>query len=73
MSSLAIGAAGLHAATQRFETSAARIARFGTGPEPVDLATEMVTIIEAKADFKAAAKIVGVARDMDRALLDIFA
>ena len=73
MSSLSIGAAGMRLASTRLETSAARVVRFGTGRDEVDLSAEMVNVIQAKADFKASAKIVTAARDMDKALLDILA
>lgn len=73
ISSISIGASGMQRATHQLETSAARIARFGTGLEDVDLSTEMVNVIQAKADFTASAKIVGVASDMSKTLLDILA
>ncbi|MBD8067281.1 hypothetical protein IC608_17565 [Devosia sp. PTR5] len=73
LSSLAIGATGMRLATDRFETSAARIARLGTGQGNVDVSAEMVNVLEAKADFTASAKIVRVASDMSESLLDILA
>jgi flagellar hook protein FlgE len=72
ISSITIGAAGMHRASQQFEQSASRIARFGTG-ENVDIATELVNVMQAETDFKASAKVVGVAADLSKRLLDILA
>ncbi len=72
ISGISVGAAGMQRASQQLEQSAGRIARIGTGLEEVDLSAEMVNVIEAKTDFKANAKVVETARDMSRALLDIF-
>lgn len=73
ISSIAIGASGMQRAADRFEASASRVARFGTGLENVDLASEMVEIKMAETDFKASAKIVRAADEMTGALLDILA
>lgn len=73
ISSIAIGASGMHRAADRFEASANRVARFGTGLEDVDLATEMVEVMMAKTDFKASATVVRAADQMTGALLDILA
>ena len=70
---ISIGATGMQRAADRFEASANRIARFGTGLADVDLATEMVNVMMAETDFKASAKIVRVADDMTGSLLDILA
>ncbi|MBB4052685.1 flagellar hook protein FlgE [Devosia subaequoris] len=40
---------------------------------PVELSSEMVNVIGAEANFKASAKVVSVASDMSKALLDILA
>ncbi|MEO6013196.1 MAG: hypothetical protein ABIQ30_06375 [Devosia sp.] len=78
---LSIGATGLQQAERRFEAAAGRIvesgaqsdaAPAGTAPE-VDLAVEMVSLSLGSYDFKAAAKIVQVGRDMGRSLVDILA
>jgi flagellar hook protein FlgE len=73
ISSIAIGAGGMHRAAERFEASANRVARFGTGLADVDLATEMVAVMMAETDFKASAKIVRVADQMARSTIDILA
>src|SRR5690606_13372708 len=73
MSSLSIGAAGMHRAAERFEASATRISRAGTGVGEVDMASEMVDIIQTKAQYKASAKIVTVASAMAKATIDILA
>ena len=71
ISSISIGAAGMHRASAQLETSASRIARIGVEGNDVDISTEMVNVIQAEANFKASAKVVGVASDMSKALLDI--
>lgn len=73
ISSIASGTTGMQRAADRFEASANRVARFGTGLEDVDLATEMVDVMMAKTDFKANAAIVRVADEMTGSLLDILA
>jgi flagellar basal body rod protein FlgC len=80
MSIMSIGAAGMRAAEARFETAATRITRAGAGlgdptqpTEDIDMASEMVSMMLASYDFKAAAKIVEVGRDMSRTVLDILA
>ena len=73
ISSIASGTLGMQRAADRFEASANRVARFGTGLEDVDLATEMVDVMMAKNDFKANATIVRVADEMTGSLLDILA
>jgi flagellar basal body rod protein FlgG len=74
LSSIAIGASGMERAADRFEASANRIARFGTGlGGEIDLAAEMVDVMMAETDFKAATKIVRVADEMAGSLLDILA
>jgi flagellar hook-associated protein FlgK len=73
ISSITIGASGMHRAADRFEASAARVARFGTGLGEVDLATEMVEVMMAETDFKASAKIVRIADEMAGSLIDILA
>ena len=74
MSSIAIAASGMHRAAERFEVSANRVARFGTGlGGEIDLATEMVDVMMAETDFKTSAKVVRVADAMTGSLLDILA
>lgn len=71
ISSIGIGASGMHRASSQLEQSASRIARIGVEGNDVDIGTEMVNVIQAKHDFKASAKVVSVAADMSKALLDI--
>jgi flagellar hook protein FlgE len=71
ISSINIGASGMHRASHQLEVSAGRIARIGVEGNDVDVATEMVNVLLAKNDFKASAKVVNVATDMSKALLDI--
>ena len=74
ISSIGIAASGMQRASTQFEQSAGRIARFGTElGGSVNLATEMVNVMQAETDFKASAKVVGIASDMTRHLLDILA
>ena len=71
ISSISIGASGMQRASQQLEQSASRIARIGVEGNDVDVGAEMVNTILAKNDFKASAKVVSVASDMSKALLDI--
>ena len=73
ISSIGIGASGMHRAGQRLEQSADRIARIGVEGQDVAIASEMVNVIQAEHGFKASAKVVAVASDMSKALLDILA
>lgn len=71
ISSISIAASGMHRASHQLEQSAGRIARIGVEGHDVDIASEMVNVIQAKHDFKASAKVASVASDMSKALLDI--
>lgn len=71
ISSLSTAAAGMHRASSQLEQSASRIARIGVEGNDVDVSAEMLNAIQAEHDFKASAKVAGVASDMTRALLDI--
>jgi flagellar hook protein FlgE len=71
ISSISIGASGMQRASQQLGQSASRIARIGVEGNGVDVGAEMVNTILAKNDFKASAKVVSVASDMSKALLDI--
>nr|WP_295887470.1 flagellar basal body rod C-terminal domain-containing protein [uncultured Devosia sp.] len=74
ISAINIAVGGMQRAADRFEASAGRVARFGTGlGDDVDLTTEMVDVMMAKTDFEAATKVVRVADNMTGALLDILA
>ncbi|WP_240230605.1 hypothetical protein [Devosia lacusdianchii] len=73
ISSIAIGARGMHRAADRLEASASRVARIGTGLGDTDLASEMVDIKMAETDFKASAQVVRAANNMAGAVLDILA
>lgn len=73
ISALSIGAAGMQRAADRFEASASRVARYGTGLGDVDIASEMVEVLEAKAAFKASTAIMRVADEMAKSTIDILA
>ena len=70
MSALSIGAGGMRAAANRFETSAARVSNPNSG---ADMATEMISIMQSKIEFEASAKIVKMAGDMQKSAIDILA
>jgi flagellar hook-associated protein FlgK len=61
---------GMMAATQQLTASANRVAQMAAG-DPGDYATEAVNQIEAKQAFSANARVVHVADEMWKALLDI--
>ena len=73
ISAISSGISGMHRAADRFEASANRVARFGTGLADVDLATEMVNVLLAKHDFAASARVVRVVSDMQKSAIDILA
>ncbi|WP_137153140.1 flagellar hook protein FlgE [Devosia sp. FKR38] len=73
LSSIASATAGMTRAADRLESSANRVARFGTGLADVDLATEAVEVTMAQADFKANASVVRVADAMAKATINILA
>jgi flagellar hook-associated protein FlgK len=61
---------GMMAATQQLTASANRVAQMAGG-DPGDYATEAVNQIEAKQAFSANARVIHVADEMWKALLDI--
>lgn len=73
LSSIASATLGMTRAADRLESSANRVARFGTGLADVDLATEAVEVTMAQADFKANASVVRVADAMAKATINILA
>ena len=68
MDALNIGAAGLQAASARFEASAQRTVS-GEG----DLAAEIVEQVSAREQFSASAAVIRTAEDLGRRALDILA
>jgi len=62
---------GMMAATQQLTASATRVAQAGADDSNVDYAAEAVNQIEAKQAFSANARVVHVADEMWKALLDI--
>nr|WP_314257642.1 flagellar basal body rod C-terminal domain-containing protein [uncultured Devosia sp.] len=66
-----IGASGMMRATDRFEASATRIARTGTGLETGDLAESIIDMKTAQIDFEANVKVVKMANDMVKTTLDM--
>lgn len=67
MDPIATARYGLMAASQRFETSATKIAQGGDG----DLVEGIVGLTEAKLAFKANATVIRFAQDMWDSLLDL--
>lgn len=61
---------GLLAAERRFDTAAVNIANVG-GDDSVDLASQMVEMIQAKTAFSANLSVVRFAQDMWKSLLDL--
>lgn len=68
MDPLSIARYGMMSAQDRLAKSAARIA---SGDDDVDLASETVEQIKAKTQFEASARVVAIADEMWRSLLDI--
>lgn len=73
ISAISSSTSGMQRAADRFEASANRVARYGTGLADVDLASEMVNVLESKHDFAANAKVVKVVSDMQKSAIDILA
>jgi flagellar hook protein FlgE len=73
ISAISSGAAAMYNATNKFESSAARIARAGTGLGDVDIATEAVNLMTAKTEFELATKVIKIASDMEKSAIDILA
>jgi flagellar hook-associated protein FlgK len=67
---------GMQAATWRFDAAAHRNSTADTPdeqPPGVDLATEMVSMLTARATYAANARVVDAARETGRSLLDALA
>ena len=73
LSAIASGTLGMQRAADRLETSAGRVACFGTGLADVDLGTELVETMLAQTDFKASATVVRAADRIARSAIDILA
>jgi flagellar basal body rod protein FlgC len=70
MDPIATARYGLTAATQRFETSATQIANMRSDPG-VDLAAEVVEMVQAKHAFSANLTVIRFAQDMWDSLLKL--
>ncbi|MEO5807680.1 flagellar basal body rod C-terminal domain-containing protein [Devosia sp.] len=64
---------GMRAATSRLESSASKIARIGDGSGDVDVAGEMINVLQAKFEFEANAKMARAGGDMLKSAIDILA
>jgi flagellar basal body rod protein FlgC len=73
ISAISHSVSGMHRAAERFEASANRVARYGTGLADVDLGTEMVNVMQSKHDFAANAKVAKAIGDMQKSAIDILA
>ena len=76
MSALSIAAAGMNAASARFERNASNITRAGAGTaegEGVDIGAEMVDMMINQNQFEVLAKVARRADDMTKAGIDILA
>ncbi len=75
MDPIATARYGLMAASRRFEASAVNIARMrgpdGAGDETVDVAQEVVEMVEAKAAFSANISVIRFAQEMWDSLLQL--
>ena len=70
ISAISSGLSGLQRASQRFETSATRIANPNSG---ADMATEAVNVLSAKLDFEASTTVIKAVNDMAKRTIDILA
>ena len=75
MDPIAAARYGLMAATRRFEASAENIARMrgpdGSGDADIDVAQEVVEMVEAKSAFSANLSVIRFAQDMWDSLLQL--
>ena len=75
MDPIATARYGLMAATRRFEASAENIARMrgpdGSGDVSIDVAEEVVEMVEAKSAFSANLSVIRFAQDMWDSLLEL--
>ena len=73
MNPIATAQYGLFAAGQRLASSAERVSRMGEPNSDVDLASEVVTQVSAKQEFKANLAVIRTSNEMTDALLNILA
>jgi flagellar basal body rod protein FlgC len=73
MSAISSSVRGMQQVASRFEASANRIARSGTGLADVDVASEMVSVLQSKHEYVANAKVISALNDMQRSAIDILA
>lgn len=73
MNPIATAQYGLFAAGQRLASSAERVSRMGEPNGDVDLASEVVTQLSAKQEFKANLAVIRTSNEMTDALLNILA
>ncbi len=72
MEVLPVALAGLNRAEGRLDQAAGRIAAWGTpAGDTVDLSAEMINLLQARTEFEANAKVVNIADEMRRRLLDV--
>lgn len=73
MSVISSASSGMRAASSRLESSASKIARIGDGSGDVDMAGEMINVLQAKFEFQANAKMARIGSDMMKSAIDILA
>lgn len=71
ISAISSALSGMQRATERFDASATRIAQSGTGQGDVDVASEVVNILDAETAFKASALIARKADEMTKSTIDM--
>jgi flagellar basal body rod protein FlgC len=71
ISAISSGVSGIQQAASRFEASANRIARSGTGLAEVDIVSEIVTVVQSEHEFAANAKVISAVSDMQKSAIDI--
>jgi len=71
VSSIALG--GLGAAERTVQNTAIRLTAAGDPAAKVDIAGEMVNLIQARGDYTANLKVLETGQEMQKSLIDIFA
>ena len=71
MIDFSIPQAGLDRATDSLNRTASRIANLNTPGDSVDLSSEMVALIQARASFTANTKVIKTEDQMAKSLLDM--
>lgn len=79
MNIVAIALDGLNQAQARFDQTARRLASIGAAPpagvpaDPVDISTDMVSLISARSQFATNLQVASTAGEMERQAIDLLA